>query len=135
MENNFKIGDSVYVIADAKYLNDKKVPDILYNTPLYIRAIEGEECTIAKKMQGPVLGKININNLKLIEIANIKPYIIQILSNNTPIYHSPNKNSGIIKRFERFFLFTVIDEKNGFGKIQNTNGWIELDKVKKVVEL
>ena len=135
MANTFKVGDAVHVTVEAKYSNGKIVPKTLYNTPLYIRDINEEECTIAKKMQGPSLGKININNLKAIEINNINPYIIQIITNNTPIYHSPNKNSGIVKRFEKFFLFEIIDEKNGFGKVKTHNGWVELEKVQKVVEL
>ena len=62
----------------------------------------------------------------------INPYLISITTDNTPVYHSANKNSGIVKRLNRFSLITIIDEKNGFGKIKVGAGWIDLSKVEKL---
>ncbi len=133
---NFKIDDVVYVIADTIYLNNnKKVPESLLNTKLYIRDIQGNKCTIAREKTGPVLGEVLINNLRSEQenIAAIDPFIIQIPTSNFPVYHSPSKNSGVIKRLNHFALITIIDEKNGFGKIKMGPGWIELEKVNKIV--
>lgn len=133
---NFKIGDAVQVIAGAVYLNnDKEVPDTLLNTKLFIREIKSNSCVIARAKSGAVLGEVANENLVAIDgnIAMIQPYIVQIPTVNFPVYYSANKNSGIVKRLNRFALLTIVDEKNGFGKIKVGSGWIELAKVNKLV--
>lgn len=134
MENTFKVGDSVYVIADAVYLNNgKKVPESLFNTKLFIREVKDNSCVIARARTGAILGEVSNDYLKNAteNIANIEPYIVQIPVTNFPVYNSFSKNSGVIKRLNKFALFTIVDEKNGFGKLKVGAGWIELDKVTK----
>lgn len=133
---NFKIGDATQVIAGAIYLNNgKEVPNSLLNTKLYIREIKNNTCVIARAKTGPVLGEVSNDFLRTVEgnIAIIKPYTVRINDYNLPVYHSANKNSGIIKRLNNFPLLTIVDERNGFGKIKVGQGWIELAKVEKLV--
>ncbi len=132
---NFKIGDAVQVIAGAIYLNNnKEVPNSLLNTKLYIREIKNNNYVIARAKTGPILGEVSGEFIHLVEgnIHVIKPYTVQIDDSNFPVYHSANKNSGIIKRFNNFPLLTIVDEKNGFGKIKIGAGWIDLSKVTKL---
>lgn len=133
---NFKIGDAVQLIAGAIYLNNnKEVPDALLNTKLFIREVKTDSCVIARAKSGAVLGEVANENLIAIDgnIAMIQPYIVQIPVANFPVYYSANKNSGIVKRLNRFALLTIVDEKNGFGKLKVGSGWIELSKVNKLV--
>lgn len=131
----FKINDTVQVLAGAIYLNNnKEVPESLLNTKLYVREAKAESAVIARAKAGPVLGEVSNDNLVIVEgnVANIETYIIQVPTANLPVYYSPNKNSGIVKRLKRFALITIVDEKNGFGKIKVGSGWIELAKVNKL---
>ena len=135
MANNFKVGDGVQLIAGAIYLNNnKEVPNSLLKTKLFVREVKENACTIARAKVGPVLGDVSIENLRSIDgnIAIIDPYLIRIPADNIPLYHSANKNSGIVRRLNRFALLTIIDEKNGFGKIKVGSGWVELDKVEQL---
>lgn len=135
MANTFKVGDSVQIIAGAIYLNNnKEVPESLLKTKLYVREIKDDSCTIARAKIGPVLGDVSVENLKSAEgnIAVIDPYLVHVPSDNIPLYHSANKNSGIVRRLSRFNLLTIVDEKNGFGKIKIGAGWVDLEKVKKL---
>ena len=135
MENMFKVGDVVYVVADAIYLNnDKEVPASLLNVKLYVREVKENSCVIARAKTGSILGEVANDFLKnaSVNAAAIDPYIVQIPVANFPVYNSFNKNSGVIKRLNRFALFTIVDEKNGFGKLKVGAGWIELDKVTKL---
>lgn len=131
---NFKVGDAVQLVAGAIYVNGKEVPDTLLNTKLYIRDIKDNNYVIARAKTGPLLGEISVEYLKKVDgnITIIKPYSVRINDVNFPIYHSANKNSGIIKRVNNFPLYTIIDEKNGFGKIKVGQGWIDLAKVDKL---
>lgn len=129
---NFKIGDSVRVVAGAKYVNDIEVPEGIRKLKLFIRAVKiNGVYTVARAKTGPVLG--DINEMYLISgeenIAAIEPYDAFVPEHDFPLYHSPSKNSGVIKRVKRGF-FTIVDERNGFGKVKVGAGWLDLSKVK-----
>ena len=131
----FKINDTVQVLAGAIYLNNnKEVPESLLNTKLYVREAKAESAVIARAKTGPVLGEVSNDNLVIVEgnVANIETYFVQVPTANLPVYYSPNKTSGIVKRLNRFALITIVDEKNGFGKIKVGSGWIELAKVNRL---
>ena len=128
----FKVNDTVQVLAGAIYLNnEKEVPESLLNTKLYVREVKSDSAVIARAKMGPVLGEVSNENLVIVEgnIANIETYFVQVPTTNLPVYYSPNKTSGVVKRLNRFALLTIVDEKNGFGKIKVGSGWIELSKV------
>ena len=138
MENakNFTIGSEVRLMPNTIFLNNnKEATEEQLKLKLYVRDIKDDKYTVARAKTGPILGIVAKDNLKDANenIPQIEPYIIQILESNTPLYHSSNKNSGILKRLNRFSLFTIVNEKNGFGKIKNGAGWIELTKAQKLV--
>ena len=132
MTNLFKIGDEVKIIANAHYVNGKIVPENAINIKLYVRNNNGANCIVARAKTGPILGEIDAKFLKnaLENEAVIEPFIIKTIA-TTPIYQSPAKNSGVIKRLEDGLLLSIVDKKSGFGKIKMGPGWVELSKVKK----
>jgi hypothetical protein len=135
MTNLFKIGDEVKIINGAHYLNNgKAVPNNILNMKVFVRDVKDDRCVVARAKTGPLLGEISIDSLSFANENKpvIEPYIIQVLNNNYPIYHSPSKNSGIIRRVDETSLFSIVDERNGFGKLLVGAGWIDLEKVKKL---
>lgn len=131
----FKINDTVQVLPGSIYLNtNKEIPDSILNIKLYVREVKENSCVIARAKTGAILGEISNENLKVIDgnIAAIEPYLVRIPTDNIPLYNSANKNSGIIKRLNRFSLITIVDEKNNFGKIKIGAGWIDLSKVERI---
>jgi hypothetical protein len=132
MANLFKVGDNVRIIAGAVYENNnQEVPKEILNLKVFIRTVKDGKYTVARAKTGPVLGDIAEVNLQSADtnISNINTYVIYIPEHNFPLYHSPSKNSGVIRRTKRG-LYTIVDEKNGFGKIKVGTGWVELSKVK-----
>ena len=132
---NIIIGSEVRLMPNTIFLNSgKKATEEQLRLKLYIRDIKDNKCTVARAKTGPILGIVAKDNVKDVNenIPEIEPYVIQILESNTPLYHSSNKNSGILKRLNRFDLFTIVNEKKGFGKIKNGAGWVELAKVQKL---
>ena len=53
------IGDKVSLVENAKYINGQSVPNWLYKTDLYVRAINGNNVTISIYKTGAVTGIIN----------------------------------------------------------------------------
>lgn len=136
MENKvFAIGDEVRVLPNAVYVSGNKVPADVINTRLFVRDIKNGNYVIARMAKkGPALGTIAGDYLKVFTDENeavIDTYLVQILSDNFPLYQSYSKNSGVVKRVDRGLL-TIVNEKHGFGKVKIGAGWVELAKVKKL---
>ena len=129
-----KVGSEVQIIPEAFFLNNnKKVSEDILKLKVYIREIKKDgTCIVARAKVGPVLGTILMEDLKPYSnenVAEIEPYIIQIKEKNTPLYNDPREHSNILRHLERFSLFTIVNEKNGFGKIKKGSGWVKLDSV------
>ena len=129
--NLFKIGDEVKITdVDARFLNNKLIPKDITNIKLYIRNITKEGYIIGRSKTGPILGEINEKYLKNIDEneAVIPMYAVSTIG-VTPLYQSASKNSGVINRLDEDLLLTIVNERNGFGKIRIGAGWVELSKV------
>ena len=135
MSKIFNIGDAVKVLPDATFTSGNKVPASVIDTKVFIRDIKNGNYVIANSMKkGAALGIIPGAFLKAYTDENeavIEPYFVKIPNDGFPLYQSFSKNSGVIDRVNRG-LFTIVNEKNGFGKIKVGAGWIELSKVEKI---
>lgn len=134
-KKTFEIGEEVQILANAIYVSGNKVPADAINTKLYVRDIKNGNYVVARAMKkGPALGVIAADYLKHFTDENeavIDTYVVKIPTDNFPLYQSPSKNSGIIKRVNRG-LVTIVDERCGFGKVKIGAGWVELAKAKKL---
>ena len=61
-----------------------------------------------------------------------QPYVIKVNTGALNIRSGPGLNYNIVKVIYRNEAYTIIEEKNGFGKLKSGIGWISLDYVKKV---
>ena len=129
------VGDKVQIAPGAFYLNsNKEVPTNILNLKLYIRNVKEKYCTVAKSKTGSILGDIANENLKLIldeNDCNIDSYIVSV-NKEIPLYRNPSEKSSILRNIKRFNLITIVDEKDGFGKIKKGAGWLKLADVEKL---
>lgn len=129
----FNIGDEVKILPGAVLANGRPVPENAINVKVFVRGVNGDNYVIGRTLTGALLGELPRTAIKPFaeNAAMIKPYIVQVLENDFPVYHSPSKTSGIIRRVDNASLFFIVDERAGFGKLQMGAGWVELAKVKK----
>ena len=129
----FNIGDAIKIMPGAILTNGRPVPENAIGIKVFIRDIRNDKYVIGRAMSGAIMGELTAGSFKhfLENEAVIDPYIIQVIEDNFPIYHSPSKTSGIIRRADNTSLFMIVDERAGFGKLQMGAGWVELAKVKK----
>jgi hypothetical protein len=130
----FKIGDEVKLIPGAVFTSGKEIKAGWFNTKLYVRDINDENITIASVKNGPVIGVVS--NWMLVNYTddtyvNINSYAV-IVNEKTDIYNGAGKNNRIIGKANKYNLYTIIQEQNGWGKLQKGSGWIELEKVEKL---
>ena len=129
----FAVGDYVQVLPNTTFENNKTTEHLL-NEKLIIRNLQDNNCTIARNKKGPVLGTISMHNLIKYTGENlsvIEPYAVQMLD-STPVYQDANSKSRVIKTLPKFSLYTIINEKNGFGKLKVGAGWLDLSKVNRL---
>lgn len=57
-----------------------------------------------------------------------KTNLVKVLK-RTPIKAGPNENSGSTGKYAQIGVYTIIEEKSGWGKLKSGIGWISLDQV------
>jgi hypothetical protein len=59
------------------------------------------------------------------------PYLVKITANVLNIRSGPGTDYAIVDTIKDHGIYTIIDEKNGFGKLKSGKGWISLQYTQK----
>jgi hypothetical protein len=127
------VGASVMIKDEiGRYENGVKIAYSHRTNPLFIIKETENTYILAAELNGKALGELNKDKVTFKNNAvNIETYIVQLVE-DIPLYLSADANSAVINTLKKFSLFTIVDEKDGFGKIKKGAGWLELSKVKKL---
>ena len=60
------------------------------------------------------------------------PYVAKVTALGLYIWKAADKNHGRNGMVYRGQAFTIVEEKNGFGKLKSGAGWLDLEYLKKV---
>ena len=63
VESSLQIGDKVKLATGATYYNGQKIPAWVFNMPLYVRGISGDNITISTLKSGAITGTVNKKHL------------------------------------------------------------------------
>lgn len=134
------IGDKVTLTQDAKYTNGKKPAAFVFDINLYVRKIDGDKITISIYKSGAITGTVHRKYIvkdgqpavteKPAESAKV-PYLVQVKRTDLNIRKGPGTSygtNGVIAPG----IYTIVEEKNGFGKLKSGVGWISLGYVNKL---
>ena len=139
--NNYKVGDTVKLIKNAKYSNGLTIPSWVINSKLFVREVrKNGEIIISTKSTGAITGVVkadqltpyveNTNNTN--KISTFVPYIVSINTDVLNIRSGAGTNYKIVGQVKKYELYTIVDEKNGWGKLKSGAGWIALNYTEKV---
>ena len=136
-EVTFKEGDLVALANDAVYYNGKTVPAWVKAKAWYVKANQvGDRVVIDKSEDGTnsINSPINASYLSLKNPKKepFSPYLVKVTAELLNYRSGPStsyKVNGMIKKGE---VYTVVDEKDGWGKLKSGAGWICLEYVKKI---
>lgn len=130
----YKIGDEVTLKPGATYVNGAAIPTSMKNSKLYIRSIGENKYGISTKMSGRIPGAVKpefiVDYLEPKEDTS-NHYLILVKVENLDIKSRPVENSKTLKTIHFNGLYTIVEEKDGWGHLK-IGGWIPLDKVKKL---
>lgn len=139
-KDSYKIGDEVSFINGAVYTNKAKVPTWLYTYKIFVREIrKNGDLVVSTQKTGAVTGVVAPSQvIPYSEKGTISlkptfvPYIVRVDTDVLNVRNGAGTNYKINTQVKRYELYTIVDEKNGWGKLKSGAGWIALQYTKKV---
>ena len=141
VKETFKVGDEVSLINGAVYINKAKIPSWLYKYKMYVREIrKNGDIVISTKKTGAITGVVDSNQIIPYTETPIQtsasptfvPYIVRINTDILNVRNGAGTNYKINTQIHKNELYTIVDEKNGWGKLKSGAGWILLDYTVKI---
>lgn len=136
--NKFEIGDAVQLVPGAKFAAGGAIAKNLFDTKLYVRQIIDNNYAVGIQPTGRIAGTVKPEALipysetVVVKSENgMEPYLILVKTDNLDIKSRPVESSKTLKTIHFNGLYTIVDEKDGWGHMK-IGGWIPLDKVKKI---
>ena len=132
---NLKVGDEVKLIPGAIYTSGRTIPNWVFETKLYLREIRPNgNCIISTKPTGPITGMVKIANLTPYNLTKpvFEPYLVRITADILNVRSGAGTNYRINCQVKQKSVYTIVEEKNGWGKLKSGAGWISLKYTERV---
>lgn len=126
--SGYKDGDVIKLKPGAKYTNGKSIPNWVLNSTLYYRGSNSDGIIFSTQKTGAITGVVNPSMI----VGNDSSYKVKIDATTLNIRNGAGTNykiNGTVKKGE---IYTIVEEKNGWGKLKSGAGWIYLGYTKKV---
>lgn len=138
-----KIGDCVRLTPDATYASGGEIPDAYFAKNLYIVGISPKgNAQIATTKLRKHFGLVPFDMLEVVsneEIAaaaapvpEIEPYLAKVLRTGAEVKAGASNKYKTVTTYNRSSVYTIIAERDGYGKLKNGNGWISLQDIAKL---
>ena len=140
---DFTLGDTVKIVKNAIWVTGKKVPAWLLGKTLYVREIRDNGIIVVSTLKtGALTGAIKPEYLDLIKSnattpvatqqANFKSYLVIVTADSLNVRNGAGTQYKVNAAVKKGQVFTIIAEKNGWGKLKSGAGWISLNYTKKL---
>jgi hypothetical protein len=133
---NFKVGDKVKLLTGSVWSTGERVPLWVYPKTLYVRNIRKngiiavsivETGDITGTVKPDRLVSLDKNNVIQNTNSNFKPYLVIITASTLNVRNGAGTSYKINTTIKKGQVYTIVDEKNGWGKLKSGAGWIYLD--------
>lgn len=130
----FKVGDEVKLVSGAKYSSGKTIPDWVFKSKLYVRKVNTNgDIVVSTLKTGAVTGTVNKKYLtKYTTTPSFKEYKVKITASALNVREGAGTSYKVKTTVHKNEVYTIIEEKNGWGKLKSGSGWISLSYTKKV---
>lgn len=124
---DFKVGQEIALISGAKYTSGKTIPDWVIKSKLYVRSVRpNKDIVFSTQKTGAVTGVVNPSQIKSAS------YLVKVTADVLNVRSGPGTNYKINTQIKRNEVYTIVDAKNGWGKLKSGAGWISLNYTKRV---
>lgn len=137
----FSIGDAVQLKNGATYANGKTIPAWVFEKKMYVRDINktNGNITISTVMKGAITGVVKASDLAYYTETNpgnkvntFVSYLVKISVDILNVRSGPGTGYRINTQVRKNQVYTIVDEKNGWGKLKSGAGWISLQYARKI---
>lgn len=137
----FEVGDTVSLVPGATYYNGVAIPKWVFGYKLYVRQIyKNGNVVISTQPTGAVTGVVKpealVPYVKQPASAPAEPAFEPYLGRvNTAVLNvrvGAGTNYKISTQVRKNEVYTIVDEKNGWGKLKSGAGWVSLQYIDKV---
>lgn len=135
--NIFKVGDEVKLTSDAVWAGNKEIQSWVFRAKLYVRDFaKNGNIIVSTKKTGAITGVLDSKYLlpynTTTTTSNFSSYIVRIDTDVLNVRAGAGTGYKITTQVFRNEHYTIIGEKDKWGKLKSGAGWICLDYVKKV---
>lgn len=136
-ELELEVGMEVMLTNDAVFTNGKSIASWMFGKKLYVRRISGDNITISTVKAGAISGIVDKKYLKkydseLVAAPGFDPYVIAVTGDVVNVRAGAGTQYKVNTQVKENQLYTIIDEKDGWGKLKNGFGWISLEFTRKI---
>ena len=134
-EEKIQKGDKVKLVTGAKYTSGKAIPGWVFEKVLYAREVRSNgTCVFSTVSTGPVTGVVYTKDLLpyYASAPTFASYIVRITADVLNVRSDAGTEYAIKTQVKQNELYTIVDEKDGWGKLKSGAGWIHLGYTKKV---
>ena len=139
----FKTGDAVTLLAGATYISGKAIPTWVFKTKLYAREIrKNGDIVFSTQKTGAVTGVTSYKNLVAYTsttpaaggtaATTFTPYLVRVNADVLNVRAGAGTGYKITTQIYNNEIYTIVAEKEGWGKLKSGAGWISLNYVKKI---
>lgn len=135
MTSGFAVGDAVQLVSGATYTNGKAIPNWVVKSKLYVREIRSNGDIVFSTLKiGLVTGVAAAKYFKKYgeAAATFNSYKVKINTDALNVRKGPGVSYGVVTVVKRGEVYTIVEEKNGWGLLKSNAGWINLSYTKKV---
>lgn len=134
---SFEIGDEVRVIPGSKYSSGGNIPAWVQASKLYVREIKSNgRVVVSIYKTGRITGTVYAKDLieyESVEIApSFTPYLVRVTVPKLNVRAGDGLKYKVNTVVSQHDIYTIIAERNGWGKLKSGAGWIDLQYTKKV---
>ena len=144
---SFKVGQEVQLASGATYASGNSIPGWLFSSKLYVRKIEANgDIIISTQKTGAITGTVKSKAITpytgkfatptvstTVAVApGFKSYLVSINTDVLNVRSGAGTGYKITGTVKRHGIFTIVDEKDGWGRLKSGLGWIKLSYTKKV---
>lgn len=141
---DFHVGDTVRLLPGAKWSNGDKIPEWFMKKTIYVRGINSNGTIVVSSLKtGAISGSIKPQYLEVLtsktevvktpsSTPNFKSYLVIVITNALNVRNGAGTQYKVNTTIKKGQVFTIIDEKDGWGKLKSGAGWINLSYTQKL---
>ena len=128
---DFKVGDEIALKPNTTYMSGRTIPAWIFNAKLHIRQINDDSIVFATFKDKEILGIVSKESIILIS-SPFEQYDVIITSSAVNVRSGPGMSYEINLTVHRGDILTIIEEEDGWGRIETDLGWINLKFTEKM---